>query len=106
METYNKDLIQKYESLRNQKQLINKELTLLEKDYIDEFCKSKGLNSGDLVQVPNGTFGFLSISCYTKYDKVDFCLKAVKKDGTPSLNNISCLCELDDLKLIIKAENV
>lgn len=100
------DLIQKFHSLVEQKKVINEQLKSMEKDYIEQFVKSAGLSSGDLVKCPDGTIGFLKFSDFLKFDKIDFWLKAVKKDGTESLNNVSCYCKFEDLVLVKKADNV
>ncbi len=100
------DLIQKFHLLVEQKQAINEQLKSMEKDYIEQFVKSTGLNAGDLVKCPDGTVGFLRFSDFLKFDKIEFWLKAVKKDGTESLNNVSCWCKFESLVLIKKATHV
>ena len=94
------DLIQKFNLLVEQKKVIDEQLKSMEKDYIEQFVKSTGLSSGDLVKCPDGTIGFL------KFDKIDFWLKAVKKDGTESLNNVSCWCKFESLVLVKKVNHV
>ena len=100
------DLIQKFHSLVEQKKAINEQLKSMEKDYIEQIVKSLGLESGDLVKCPDGTIGFFKFSYFLKFDKIDFWLKAVKKDGTESLNNVSCRCKLESLVLVKKASDV
>lgn len=103
---HDQQLIDKFHKLVESKKVINSQIKILEKHYVIEFAKSKGLSKGDMVKTPSGQIGFLMFSEYLSYDKIDFWLKDIKKDGTQSLNNISTYCKFEDLKLVKKVIDV
>ena len=94
------DYIKKYEDLLSQKKDITKQLADIEKNYVEEIMQKQGLSIGDLVKTPDGTKGFLKGVEVTRFGSIDFWMAAIKKDGSPSLNNVSTYCKFNELKLV------
>ncbi len=94
------DYIKQYEDLLSQKKDITKQLADIEKNYVEAIMQKQGLSIGDLVKTPNGTKGFLKGVKVSTFGSIDFWMAAVKKDGTPSLNNAATYCNFNELKLV------
>lgn len=103
---HNQRLLDQYDNLIDSKKQINEQINNLEQQYIIEFAKLKGLSDGDMVKTPSGQIGFLMISQYTKYDRISFWIKAIKKDGKASLHNVATFCKFEDLILVKKVGDV
>lgn len=99
------NIIEKWNKLVENRNQIDDNLDFIEKEYIAESVRVKGIKEGDLVKCPkSGHIGFFKYNktYTTRFKNIEFWLKAVKKDGTESLQNISHHCKFEELLLVNK----